>query len=72
MTKVYVSQQLTQALEEKTKVKYQLANHIKEYENKKLSVENSQNQELSNLKKDNERKMNELQSKIQRANVERD
>ena len=29
-----------QALEEKTKVKYSLANHIKEYENKKLSVEN--------------------------------
>ena len=40
ITKVYVSQQLTQALEEKTKLKYTLQNHIKEYENQKLGVEN--------------------------------
>lgn len=43
ITKVHVSQQLSQALEEKTKIKYTLANHIKDYENKKLSVENEQN-----------------------------
>ena len=43
ITKVYVSPHLTQALEEKTKIKYTLANHIKDYENKKLGVENEQN-----------------------------
>jgi hypothetical protein len=43
VTNVHVSEQLTKALEEKTKVKYSLANHIKEYENKKLSVENHEN-----------------------------
>ena len=40
---MHVSEQLTKALEEKTKVKYSLANHIKEYENKKLAEENAQN-----------------------------
>ena len=41
--RVHVNQQLTQALEEKTKLKYTLANHIKEYENQKLTLENHEN-----------------------------
>jgi hypothetical protein len=40
VTNVYVNQTLTQALEEKTKCKYMLANHIKEYGNQKLTLEN--------------------------------
>lgn len=40
ITNVHVSEQLSKALEEKTKVKYALANHIKDYENKKLTLEN--------------------------------
>jgi regulator of protease activity HflC (stomatin/prohibitin superfamily) len=33
VTNVHVSEQLNRALEEKAKIKYSLANHIKEYEN---------------------------------------
>jgi hypothetical protein len=40
VTNVHVNQTLTQALEEKTKCKYSLANHIKEYGNQKLTLEN--------------------------------
>lgn len=43
ITNVHVSPQLTQALEERTKIKYTLANHIKDYQNKKLGLENSEN-----------------------------
>ena len=43
VTNVHVSAELTQALEQKTKIKYQLANHVKDYENKKLTLENEQN-----------------------------
>lgn len=43
VTNVHVNQTLTQALEEKTKCKYSLANHIKEYGNHKLTLENQQN-----------------------------
>ena len=40
VTKVHVNENLMKALEDRTKVKYSLANHIKEYQNKKLSEEN--------------------------------
>jgi hypothetical protein len=70
VTNVYVNQTLTQALEEKTKCKYMLANHIKEYGNQKLTLENSQNQELADMKRENDRKMQDLVSQIARARVE--
>ena len=43
VTNVHVNQTLTQALEERTKCRYMLANHIKEYGNQKLTLENQQN-----------------------------
>jgi hypothetical protein len=49
-----------------------LANHIKEYGNQKLTLENSQNQELADMKRENDRKMQDLQSQIARARVEQD
>lgn len=70
VTGVHVNAQLTQALEEKTKLKYALANHIKEFENQKLTLENSQNQELTDLKRENDRKMTDLKAQIERAKVE--
>ena len=70
VTNVYVNQTLTQALEEKTKCKYSLDNHIKDYGNKKLTLENSQNQELADMKRENDRKMQDLVSQIARARVE--
>lgn len=70
--RVHVNQQLTQALEEKTKLKYTLANHIKEYENQKLTLENHENQELTDLKRENERKMADLRAQIERAKVEQE
>ena len=72
VTNVHVNQTLTQALEEKTKCKYMLANHIKEYGNQKLTLENQQNQELTDMKRDNDRKMQDLKSQIDRARVEQD
>lgn len=72
VTNVHVNQTLTQALEEKTKCKYSLANHIKEYGNQKLTLENQQNQELTDMKRDNDRKMQELQSQIARSKIEMD
>lgn len=49
-----------------------LANHIKEYGNQKLTLENQQNQELTDMKRENDRKMQELKSTIDRARVEQD
>ena len=40
VSNVYVNETLTKALEEKTKLKYLLSNHIKEYGNQKLSLQN--------------------------------
>jgi len=40
VSNVYVNETLTKALEEKTKLKYLLSNHIKEYGNQKLTLEN--------------------------------
>ena len=71
VTNVHVSAQLTQALEEQTKIKYALANHIKEYENKKLTLENEQNQLLTDQQRDNERKLAQLKQQIIRANTEK-
>lgn len=72
VTQVHVSQQLTQALTEKAKIRYELQNHIKEFENKKLTLENSENQQLTNLKKKNERELQELKAKIERAKIEKE
>jgi hypothetical protein len=49
-----------------------LANHIKEYGNQKLTLENQQNQQLTDMKRENDRKMQDLQSQIARAKVEQD
>ena len=40
VTNVYVNEVLTKALEEKSKCKYLLSNHLKEYGNQKLTLEN--------------------------------
>jgi hypothetical protein len=49
-----------------------LANHIKEYGNQKLTLENQQNQELSDMQRANDRKMQDLNSQISRSKVEQD
>ena len=72
VTNVHVNQTLIQALEEKTKCKYSLANHIKEYGNQKLTLENQQNQELTDMKRTNDRKMQDIKSQIDRSKVEQD
>lgn len=72
ITNVYVNSKLTQALEEKTKLKYSLQNHIKEYGNQKLTVENQQAQEMTDMKRENDRKLMELKATIDRSKVEQD
>lgn len=62
VTNVYVNDTLTKALEEKTKMKYLLQNHIKEYGNQKLTVENQQAQETTDMKRENDRKLQDLKS----------
>jgi regulator of protease activity HflC (stomatin/prohibitin superfamily) len=42
VTNVIVNPALIQALTEKTKIKFELKNHVKEQENKKLTLENSE------------------------------
>lgn len=54
---VHVSEELTRALQDKTRIKYDLQSHIKEFENQKLTLDNKENQELTNLRKENERKL---------------
>ena len=44
VTNVKVNPTLTQALMEKTRIKFELKNHIKEQENKKIKLENQENQ----------------------------
>lgn len=72
ITNVFVNSKLTQALEEKTKLKYSLQNHIKEYGNQKLTLENQQAQELTDMKRENHRKMMDIKAQIDRARVEVD
>lgn len=69
---VYVNEVLTRALEEKSKCKYLLQNHIKEYGNQKLTLENLQAQETTDMKRENDRKLQDLRSQIDRSKVEQD
>ena len=72
VSNVYVNETLTKALEEKTKLKYLLSNHIKEYGNQKLTIKNQQEQETTNMKRENDRKLQDLKSQIERSKVEQD
>jgi len=60
VTNVIVNQQLEYALSEKTKIKFAYKNHLKDQENKKLTLENEEAQKLTDLQRVNERKMYEL------------
>jgi flagellar hook-length control protein FliK len=60
VTNVIVNQQLEFALSEKTKIKFAYKNHLKDQENKKLTLENEEAQKLTDLQRVNERKMYEL------------
>jgi regulator of protease activity HflC (stomatin/prohibitin superfamily) len=55
VTDVKVNPQLMQALTEKTQLKFALKNHIKEQENKKLVLENEEQQNLTDLQRKQER-----------------
>ena len=72
VSNVYVNETLTKALEEKTKLKYLLSNHIKEYGNQKFTLENQQAQETTDMKRENDRKLQDLKSQIERSKVEQD
>jgi hypothetical protein len=72
VTNVYVNDILTKALEEKTKLKYLLSNHIKEYGNQNLTLENQQAQETTDMKRENDRRLQDLKSQIERSKVEQD
>lgn len=41
--KVHVPPDITKSLEDKSAIKYQLQNHVKSIENKKLTLENAEN-----------------------------
>lgn len=60
VTDVKVNPQLMNALKEKTQIKFALKNHIKEQENKKLKLENEEQQNLTDLQRKQEREMFEL------------
>lgn len=60
VTDVKVNPQLMQALQERTQLKFALKNHIKEQENKKLKLENEEQQNLTDLQRRQEREMFEL------------
>ena len=62
VTNVIVNPQLIGALQEKTRLKFELKNHEKEQENKKLTLENQENQKLTDQQRTNERKMMELKA----------
>lgn len=72
VTNVIVNPQLIGALQEKTRLKFNLRNHIKEQENKKLTMQNEEQQKLTDLQRTNERKMYELKQEITRALVDKE
>mmetsp|Transcript_584 Transcript_584/g.1118 ORF Transcript_584/g.1118 Transcript_584/m.1118 type:complete len:234 (+) Transcript_584:310-1011(+) len=72
VTNVIVSPQLIGALQEKTRLKFELKNHVKEQENKKLTIENEEQQKLTDLQRNNERKMFELKQAITRAKIDKE
>lgn len=65
-----MNENLIRALTEKTKIKFDLKNHEKDQENKKLKLENEEQQHLTDLQRKNEREMYELKQKIERAKVD--
>jgi hypothetical protein len=72
VTHVEVNRQLQEALQKKTEIKFQLKNHMKEQENRKLKMENEEQQKLTDLQRQNERTMYELTQNIIRANVDKE
>jgi hypothetical protein len=72
VTNVHVNPQLIGALQEKTRLKFELKNHIKDQENKKLTLENQEQQKLTDLQKKNERSMFELTQQITRAKIDKE
>ena len=72
VTNVKVNPQMTQALQEKTRIQFELKNHAKEQENKKLKLENEESQALTDLQRRQEREMFELMQKIERAKVDKE
>jgi len=57
VNQVHVNETLTRSLQEKAKIKYDLKSHLKEFDNQKLQANNEENQKLTELRKDNERKL---------------
>lgn len=72
VTDVKVNPHLMQALRDRTELKFALKNHIKEQENKKLILENSEQQNLTDLQRKQERQMFELNQTIERAKVDKE
>lgn len=69
---VNVNAKLFNALNERTKLKFDLRNHIKDQENKRLKLENEEAQNLTDLQRKNERAMYELKQEIERAKVDKE
>lgn len=67
VNKVHVNETMTKSLQEKAKIKYDLKSHLKEFDNQKLTANNQENQKLTELRKDNERKLQELSAKSERS-----
>lgn len=55
VTHVIVNPKMMEALKEKTRLKIELKNHQKEQENKKLMIENEEQQKLTQLENENRR-----------------
>lgn len=72
VTKVNVSPQFSQALEQKTNIKYAKQNHIKEQQNLRLVLQNEETQLLTDQQRENERKMYELRQEISRAETDKE
>ena len=72
VTDVKVNPRLMEALKEKTKIKFELKNHVKEQENKKLKIENEEMQILTDLQRKQEREMFELKQLIERAKIDKE
>lgn len=72
VTDVKVNPQLMQALQNKTKLKLDLANHIKEQQNRVLKTQNEEAQLETELQRKQEREMFELKQKIERAKIDKE
>ena len=72
VTDVKVNPQLMTSLKERAELKFALKNHIKEQENKKLILENQEQQNLTDLQRKQERQLFELQQTIERAKIDKE